>query len=106
MSAQQVQQQQEGDYTPSPSHTVVDYDATVDPIPKTLTQSSNSDSIPHPEKSAAPTLAGDVGDPIPVLSQRRKWALLMVFSLGFMVDILMYSAFCKSQNVAPSTGEQ
>lgn len=60
---------------PSPAATLVDYDACI---------LSKSKSPPTDETK---TKQSD----IPVLSQRRKWSLLMVFCLGFFIDIWMYS---------------
>jgi hypothetical protein len=63
---------------PSPAATLVDYDACI------LSKSKSIDS---------PTTSPDANTKIdrPVLSQRRKWSLLMVFCLGFFIDIWMYS---------------
>ena len=62
---------------PSPAATLVDYDACIP---------SKSNSSPTDETETK-TRKSD----IPVLSQRRKWSLLMVFCLGFFIDIWMYS---------------
>lgn len=76
--------------TPSPTHTVVDLDATVQPIPKPNSESSLS--VPSPTNNAHEDVNA-VADAGPKLSQRKKWSLLMVFSLGFFIDVWMYSAF-------------
>lgn len=60
---------------PSPAATLVDYDACI---------LSKSKSPPADETEIKKS-------DIPVLSQRRKWSLLMVFCLGFFIDIWMYS---------------
>lgn len=62
---------------PSPAATLVDYDACIPSKSKSIDVPSQTD---EPKKSD-----------IPVLSQRRKWSLLMVFCLGFFIDIWMYS---------------
>jgi len=72
---------------PSPAATLVDYDACIpsksnsSPADETETENKKSDS--------------------PVLSQRRKWSLLMVFCLGFFIDIWMYSG-----RSLPSAGDK
>lgn len=95
----------DGDYTPSPTHTVVDYDAAINPIPKSRTASATTLSTTDKPRDPSPSLTTGTDtdgtgnekstDSAPALTQRKKWALLMVFSLGFFVDIWMYSAFCK-----------
>lgn len=62
---------------PSPAATLVDYDACI---------LSKSKSIGVPSQTDEPKKSD-----IPILSQRRKWSLLMVFCLGFFIDIWMYS---------------
>lgn len=72
---------------PSPTNTVVDYDAV---ISANKAKSNNgSTGSEHDAALAKSTTRSD----IPPLSQRRKWSLLMVFCLGFFIDIWMYSAF-------------
>jgi hypothetical protein len=74
---------------PSPAATLVDYDACI------LSKSKSIDSPttgPH----------ADIKTKIPVLSQRRKWSLLMVFCLGFFIDIWMYSGTSPSHRIIGS----
>lgn len=74
--------------TLSPSHTVVDLDATVQPLAKPKSESGSIADAPSPSPATTPS-----EDETPKLSQRKKWSLLMVFCLGFFIDIWMYSAF-------------
>lgn len=70
---------------PSPSPTVTDLpslDAKTKELLPFNTESTKAES----------TLTKTPTDTVPIkLSQRKKWALLAVFSLGFFVDVWSYS---------------
>jgi hypothetical protein len=59
---------------------------------KSKTQSPGRETTPLPSQDLSDPKI-DTTDSIPPLSQRKKWSLLMVFCLGFFIDIWMYSAF-------------
>jgi hypothetical protein len=76
---------------PSPTNTVVDYDAVI-PANKAKSVSGSENNA----DLAKTTTRSD----IPPLSQKRKWSLLMVFCLGFFIDIWMYSKSLRSKEAA------
>jgi hypothetical protein len=101
---------------PSPTQTVVDLRAILDAKTKDATDkapstSSRSDesatkseydsqarSDAHADANGFSALDASrthetVLPPDVVLTQRKKWTLLMIFSLGFFIDIWSYSAF-------------
>ena len=78
----------------SPTNTIVDSENSnvADPKDKdkTGTMSAGPTQSPLPNTKDTDTDTDTNGDVI-VLSQKKKWSLLMVFCLGFFIDIWMYS---------------
>lgn len=93
MSGLHVPQTETQSAFPSPTHTVVDLDSTV------LNTAADKPTPAPSNKSITPSNTGADADietsasAEPKLSQRKKWSLLMVFCLGFFIDVWMYSAF-------------
>jgi len=86
----------------SPTNTIVDSETGVaerKDKDKTGTMSAGPTQSTLPNTTDSDTDTDTNGDAI-VLSQKKKWSLLMVFCLGFFIDIWMYSGkfftFCTS----------
>ena len=67
----------------SPTNTIVDSEVT---RAKSISAGPTKSTVPDKKDSDTDTN----GDVI-VISQKKKWSLLMVFCLGFFIDIWMYS---------------
>jgi hypothetical protein len=67
----------------SPTNTIVDSDVT-----RTKSISAGPTKSTVPDKKDSDT---DTNGDVIVISQKKKWSLLMVFCLGFFIDIWMYS---------------
>jgi hypothetical protein len=68
----------------SPTNTIVDSDAVTQA--KSISAGPTKSTLP--DRSISNT---DTNGDVIVLSQKKKWSLLMVFCLGFFIDIWMYS---------------
>jgi hypothetical protein len=67
----------------SPTNTIVDSEVT-----RTKSISAGPTKSTVPDKKDSDT---DTNGDVIVISQKKKWSLLMVFCLGFFIDIWMYS---------------
>jgi hypothetical protein len=74
----------------SPTNTIVDSDDTPNDKPKSISAGPTKSTLPDQNNKDKDTDTDTNGDVI-VISQKKKWSLLMVFCLGFFIDIWMYS---------------
>jgi hypothetical protein len=84
----------------SPTNTIVDSDATPNDKPKSISAGPIKSTLPDQNNKDKDTDTDTNGDVI-VISQKKKWSLLMVFCLGFFIDIWMYSG--ESPFIPPSS---
>lgn len=76
----------------SPTNTIVDSDVTeTNHKAKSISAGPTKSTLPDPKDNDTDTN----GDVI-FISQKKKWSLLMVFCLGFFIDIWMYSGMSLS----------